>query len=61
MTGPRDAAAAGLTICASMVAFAAAGYGLGSLIGAAIPLAFVGGFAGLLLGLWGVYTRFKHI
>jgi len=48
-------------IVVSLVLGAAAGYGLGSLFGAAVPVAFVGGFAGLFLGLWGVYTRFKDI
>jgi hypothetical protein len=61
MTGPADAASAGLMIVVSLVLVAAAGYGLGSLFGAAVPLAFVGGFAGLFLGLWLVYTRFKNV
>jgi hypothetical protein len=61
MTGPTDAASAGLMIVVSLVLVAAAGYGLGSLFGAAVPLAFVGGFAGLFLGLWLVYTRFKNV
>jgi hypothetical protein len=61
MTGPGDAASAGLMIVVSLVLLAAAGYGIGSAFGAAVPLAFVGGFAGLLLGLWLVYTRFKDI
>jgi hypothetical protein len=61
MTGPRDAASAGLMIVVSLVLVAALGYGLGSLFGAAVPLAFVGGFAGLFLGLWLVYARFKNI
>jgi hypothetical protein len=61
MTGPRDAASAGLMIIVSFLLVAAIGYGIGSLFGAAIPLAFVGGFAGLFLGLWIVYTRFKDI
>jgi hypothetical protein len=61
MTGPRDAASAGLMIVVSMVLVAALGYGLGSIFGAAVPIAFVGGFAGLFLGLWVVYTRFKDI
>ncbi len=61
MTGPRDAASAGLMIIVSFVLVAAIGYGIGSLFGAAVPLAFVGGFAGLFLGLWIVYTRFKDI
>jgi hypothetical protein len=61
MTGPRDAASAGLMIVVSLVLGAALGYGLGSVAGAPVPLAFLGGFAGLLLGLWLVYTRFKNI
>ena len=61
MTGPRDAASAGLMIVVSLVLIAAIGYGIGSLFGAAVPLAFVGGFAGLFLGLWVVYTRFKNV
>jgi hypothetical protein len=61
MNGPSDAASAGLMIVVSLVLVAALGYGLGSLFGAAVPLAFVGGFAGLFLGLWLVYTRFKDI
>jgi hypothetical protein len=61
MTGPTDAASAGLMIVVSLVLVAAVGYGLGSLFGAAVPLAFLGGFAGLFLGLWLVYTRFKNV
>ena len=61
MTGPRDAASAGLMIVVSMVLVAAAGYGLGSLFGAAVPLGLLGGFLGLFLGLWIVYTRFKDV
>ena len=61
MNGPRDAASAGLMIVVAMLLGAAAGYGLGSLFGAAVPLAFAGGFAGLFTGLWLVYTRFKDI
>jgi hypothetical protein len=61
MTGPADAASAGLMIVVSLVLVAALGYGIGSLFGAAVPLAFMGGFAGLFLGLWLVYTRFKNV
>lgn len=61
MNGPRDAASAGLMIVVSLVLIAAIGYGIGSLFGAAVPLAFVGGFAGLFTGLWVVYTRFKNV
>ena len=61
MNGPTDAASAGLMIVVSLVMVAALGYGIGSLFGAAVPLAFAGGFAGLFLGLWLVYTRFKNV
>jgi hypothetical protein len=61
MTGPTDAASAGLMIVVSLVLGAAAGFGIGSAFAAAVPIAFAGGFFGLLLGLWLVYTRFKDI
>ena len=61
MTGPTEAASAGLMIVVSLVLFGAIGYGIGAAIGAAVPLAFVGGFFGLFLGLWLVYTRFKNV
>jgi hypothetical protein len=61
MTGPTDAASAGLMIVVALVLVAALGYGLGSLFGAAVPLAFIGGFGGLALGLWLVYSRFKNV
>ena len=61
MNGPSDAASAGLMIVVSMVLVAALGYGLGSLFDASVPLAFLGGFFGLFLGLGLVYTRFKDI
>jgi hypothetical protein len=48
-------------IVVSLVLVAAIGYGLGSLVGASVPLAFIGGFAGLFLGLWLVYSRFKNV
>jgi hypothetical protein len=48
-------------IVVSLLLGGAAGYGLGSLAGAAVAFALVGGFAGLFMGLWLVYTRFKDI
>jgi hypothetical protein len=60
--GPRaDAATAGLTIVGAMIGCAAAGYGLGSLVGLAVPLGLAGLFAGLVGGLVVVYARFKRI
>jgi hypothetical protein len=63
--GPRraraDAATAGLTVVGAMIGCAAAGYGLGSLVGLAVPLGLVGLFAGLVGGLVLVYARFKRI
>jgi hypothetical protein len=56
-----DAATAGITVVGSMLAGAAAGYGLGSLVDLAIPLGLIGLFAGLVGGLLGVYARYKRI
>jgi len=56
-----DAATAGLTVVGSMLAGAAVGYGLGSLVGLAILLGLIGLFAGLVGGLFGVYARFKRL
>jgi hypothetical protein len=61
MNGPTDVASAGLMIVVSLVLVAALGYLIGSLFSAAVPLAFIGGFAGLFLGLWLVYARFKNV
>ena len=56
-----DAATAGITVVGSMLAGAAAGFGLGSLVDLAIPLGLAGLFAGLVGGLIGVYARFKRL
>ena len=45
----------------TIVVCAASGLGIGSLIGAAAPLAIAGGFVGLVLGFALVYSRFKNI
>jgi hypothetical protein len=44
-----------------MVAGGAVGYGLGSLVGLAIPLGLVGFFGGLAAGLALVYARFRRL
>jgi hypothetical protein len=56
-----DAATAGITVVGSMLAGAVAGYGLGSLVGLAIPLGLIGLFAGLVGGLVGVYARYRDL
>ena len=64
MTDPPtrvDAATAGISLIAAMVTCAAAGYGLGSLVGLAVPLGLAGLFAGLVAGLALVYARFKRL
>ena len=45
----------------AMIGCAAAGYGLGSLVGLAVPLGLAGLFAGLVAGLALVYARFRRI
>jgi hypothetical protein len=44
-----------------MIVAAAAGYGLGSLVGLAIPFGLAGLFAGLIAGLALVYARFRRL
>ena len=45
----------------TMVVCAAAGYGLGSLVGLAVPLGLIGLFGGLIVGFALVYARFKRL
>ena len=61
LTGPRDAALAGIMLVSSLVVGAAIGFGVGSLFGAEVPLAFAGGLIGFLVGFRLVYTRFKDL
>jgi hypothetical protein len=56
-----DAASAGIGLVATIVAFAVAGYGLGSLIDLAVPLGLLGLFAGVVVGLALVHARFRRI
>lgn len=60
--GPRaDAATAGLMLVVAMIGFAAAGFGLGSLVGLAVPLGLIGLFGGLGAGLAIVFARFRRL
>jgi hypothetical protein len=59
--GRADAAAAGGMLVGAMLACAAAGYGLGSLAGLAVPLGLAGLFVGLVVGFALVYARFRRI
>jgi hypothetical protein len=54
-------ASAGALFLASMVGVAAVGYGLGSLVGAAVALGLVGLFAGLMAGFVLVHARFREL
>ncbi len=56
-----DAATAGLSLIAAMLGGSAVGYGLGSLVGLAVPLGLLGLFAGLVAGLALVYARFRRL
>lgn len=55
------AAGAGGLVLGPMVALAAAGYGLGSLVGAAVALGIVGLFAGLTAGFVLVLARYRDL
>jgi hypothetical protein len=57
-TGP---AGAGLLLISTIIVCAGAGLGIGALVGAPVPLAFVGGALGVAMGFWYVYSRFKDI
>jgi hypothetical protein len=59
--GRADAAAAGALLIASIVACAAAGYGLGSLMGLAVPLGLAGFFVGVVVGVAFVHARFRRL
>ena len=54
-------AAAGAMLLAAIVSAGAAGFGLGSLIGAAVPLGLAGVFAGFIGGLALVYASYRRI
>jgi hypothetical protein len=56
-----DGAAAGAYLIASMLVCAAAGLGIGSLVGLEAPLGIAGLFAGFVAGIALVYARFKRI
>jgi hypothetical protein len=59
--GRADAAMAGGMMIGAIVAFAAAGYGLGALVGVAVPLGLVGLFVGLGAGFALVYSRYRRV
>jgi hypothetical protein len=57
----RSAAGAGSLLIGAILACAAVGLGIGALIGAPAALGIVGGFAGVGVGFWLVYSRFKDL
>jgi hypothetical protein len=56
-----DAATAGFVLIAAMLVCAAAGFGLGSLFSLAVPLGLAGLFAGVVVGFFLVYARYRRI
>jgi hypothetical protein len=59
--GKADAALAGGMLVGAMLGCAAAGYGLGSLAGLAVPLGLAGLFVGLVVGFFLVHARYRRI
>jgi hypothetical protein len=57
----RTPVAAGSQLVATVVLCAAIGFGIGSLIGFAVPLGLLGLFAGVAAGLALVITRFRDL
>lgn len=56
-----DAAAAGALLIGAMVFVAAAGFGLGELVGLAVPLGLAGLFAGVVVGVALVHARYRRL
>jgi hypothetical protein len=54
-------AGAGALLIATILACALVGLGIGALLGAPALLGLVGGFAGVAVGLWVVYERFRDL
>jgi len=54
-------AGAGALLLGAIVACAAVGLGIGALVGVPALLALVGGFVGVGVGFWIVYSRFKEL
>lgn len=63
MSEPRrtDPAAAGALLVASVLLLGGLGLGLGSLVGASVPVGLAGFFAGLVIGFLLVRSRFRDI
>ena len=59
--GGADAAAAGAMLIAAMLVCGAAGYGLGYVVGLAVPLGLAGLFVGLVVGFALVYARYRRL
>jgi hypothetical protein len=57
----RSPVAAGSLVVATIVLCAAIGFGLGALVGVAVPLGIAGLFAGVVGGLALVITRFRDL
>lgn len=55
------AASAGSMLVAAIVLCAAIGYGLGALVGAAVPLLLLGLFVGPIVGVLLVRARFRDL
>ncbi len=56
-----DAATAGMHLIGAILGCAAIGYGLGSLVGLAVPFGLAGLFVGVVAGLALVHARFRRI
>jgi hypothetical protein len=60
-SGGTGAGGAGALLIGAILACAAVGLAVGVVVGAPTPLALAGGFAGVGVGFWLVYDRFKDL
>jgi hypothetical protein len=59
--GHSAPATAGALLVAAIVGCAAAGFGIGTLVGFAVPVGLVGFFIGVVVGVGLVHARFREL
>ena len=58
---PKSGSIAGMLLISAVLLGLAAGFAVGSVVGSMAIFVIAGGFIGLIVGFWVVYSRFKDI